>query len=42
MSESNKNIYVLDKEKKDTAGAIRKMAAIFAAGVSLQQINGLK
>ena len=33
MSESNKNIYVLDKEKKDTAGAIRKMAAIFAADV---------
>ena len=33
MTESNKNIYVLDKEKKDTAGAIRKMAAIFAADV---------
>ena len=33
MSESNKNIYLLDKEKKDTAGAIRKMAAIFAADV---------
>jgi len=33
MSESNKNVYVLDKEKKDTAGAIRKMAAIFAADV---------
>ena len=33
MSESNKNIYVLDKEKKDTAGAVRKMAAIFAADV---------
>ena len=33
MSESNKNIYVLDKEKKDAAGAIRKMAAIFAADV---------
>ena len=33
MSESIKNIYVLDKEKKDTAGAIRKMAAIFAADV---------
>ncbi len=33
MSESNKNIYVLDKEKKDTAGATRKMAAIFAADV---------
>ena len=33
MSESNKNIYVLDKEKKDSAGAIRKMAAIFAADV---------
>ena len=33
MSESNKNIYVLDKEKKDTTGAIRKMAAIFAADV---------
>ena len=33
MSESNKNIYVLDKEKKDTSGAIRKMAAIFAADV---------
>ena len=33
MSESNKNIYVLDKETKDTAGAIRKMAAIFAADV---------
>ena len=33
MSETNKNIYVLDKEKKDTAGAIRKMAAIFAADV---------
>ena len=33
MSESNKNIYVLDKEKKDKAGAIRKMAAIFAADV---------
>ena len=28
MSESNKNIYVLDKEKKDTAAAGRKMAAI--------------
>ena len=33
MSESNKNIYVLDKEKKDVTGAIRKMAAIFAADV---------
>ena len=33
MSESNKNIYVLDKEKKDATGAIRKMAAIFAADV---------
>ena len=33
MTESNKNIYVLDKEKKDTASAIRKMAAIFAADV---------
>ena len=33
MSESNKNIFVLDKEKKDTAGAVRKMAAIFAADV---------
>ena len=33
MSESNKNIYLLDKEKKDTAGAVRKMAAIFAADV---------
>ena len=33
MSESNKNIYVLDKEKKDTSGAVRKMAAIFAADV---------
>ena len=33
MSESNKNLYVLDKEKKDTPGAIRKMAAIFAADV---------
>ena len=33
MTETNKNIYVLDKEKKDTAGAIRKMAAIFAADV---------
>ena len=33
MSESNKNIYVLNKEKKDTTGAIRKMAAIFAADV---------
>ena len=33
MTETNKNIYVLDKEKKDAAGAIRKMAAIFAADV---------
>ena len=33
MSESNKNIYVLDKEKKDATGAVRKMAAIFAADV---------
>ena len=33
MSESNKNVYVLDKEKKDATGAIRKMAAIFAADV---------
>ncbi len=33
MTESNKNIYVLDKEKKDSSAAIRKMAAIFAADV---------
>ena len=33
MSESNKNIYLLDKEKKDASGAVRKMAAIFAADV---------
>ena len=33
MSESNKNIYVLDKDKKDKSSATRKMAAIFAADV---------
>ena len=33
MSESNKNIFVLDKEQKASAGAVRKMAAIFAADV---------
>ena len=33
MSETNKNIYVLDKDKKDTSTATRKMAAIFAADV---------
>ena len=33
MSESNKNIFVLDKEQKTSAGAVRKMAAIFAADV---------
>ena len=33
MSESNKNIFVLDKDKKNSSSATRKMAAIFAADV---------
>ena len=33
MSESNKNIYVLDKDKNNSGSATRKMAAIFAADV---------
>ena len=33
MPESNKNIYVLDKDKKEKSSATRKMAAIFAADV---------
>ena len=33
MSESNKNIYVLDKDKQEKSSATRKMAAIFAADV---------
>ena len=33
MTESNKNIFVLEKDKKNTASATRKMAAIFAADV---------
>jgi len=33
MAESNKNIFVLDKDKKSSEGATRKMAAIFAADV---------
>ena len=33
MSESNKNIFVLDKDNKNSTSATRKMAAIFAADV---------
>ena len=33
MSESNKNIFVLDKDKNKSSSATRKMAAIFAADV---------
>ena len=33
MTESNKNIYVLDKDQKEKSSATRKMAAIFAADV---------
>ena len=33
MSETNKNIFVLDKDKDNSSGATRKMAAIFAADV---------
>ena len=33
MTESNKNIFVLDKNKDSTETASRKMAAIFAADV---------
>ena len=33
MTESNKNIFVLDKDKNNTSSATRKMAAIFAADV---------
>ncbi|MAK09210.1 MAG: hypothetical protein CML36_01820 [Rhodobacteraceae bacterium] len=33
MSETNKNIFVLDKDKNKSASATRKMAAIFAADV---------
>mgnify|MGYP001186636335 CR=1 FL=1 len=33
MSEPNKNIFVLDKDKKNSENATRKMAAIFAADV---------
>ena len=33
MPESNKNVYVLDKDKKEQSNATRKMAAIFAADV---------